>query len=101
MAFTGTTYSDVTTGLDEIARILRDENTSLANAKNAFSNAMSRLDTLLGTYSGIDTVAANLLAADSSNVELQATNARVALLISNRNALRARAEAMQNAVVAL
>lgn len=101
MAFAGTTYSELSTALDEIARILRDETASLNNARSAFSTAISRLDALLGTYAGIDTVASALLAADPNNVELQAAAARLGLLISNRDTLRARAESMQNAVTSL
>lgn len=101
MAFTGTTYAELAFALDEIKGILRQETQNLASSQAAFSAAISRLDALLGTYSGIDTAAAALLATDPSNPELIAAQARLGLLIANRNTLRNRAEAMQDAVSSL
>lgn len=101
MAFDGTTYAEVAAALDDIARIIRDENSSLRSSKAAFSNAISRLDALLGTYAGIDVVAQNLVNADPNNDELKATLARLNLLIGNRDTLRGRAQAMQDAVASI
>lgn len=101
MAFTGNSYAEFNTALDEISRILRDEKDSLERSKLAFSDAISRLDSMLQTYSGIDTAASTFLAANPGRAARQEVSSRLQELMENRDTLRARADAMQSAVAAL